>query len=128
MRVVYFGTPAFAVPSLRALVAEGIEVLGVVTQPDRPQGRSRSVLIPPPVKEAATELGCDAAQGFLFSEPLTGTQFMDSKRHARAPLALLRHAVRRGRVAARPARPAGRAAGPRCGQNPDCIVRFLAVP
>jgi EAL domain-containing protein (putative c-di-GMP-specific phosphodiesterase class I) len=32
-------------------------------------------------------LGCDAAQGFLFSEPLTGTQFTDSKRHAPAPLA-----------------------------------------
>src|SRR4026209_2773885 len=62
MRVVYFGTPAFAVPSLRALVAEGIEVLGVVTQPDRPQGRSRSVLIPPPVKEAATELGLSVQQ------------------------------------------------------------------
>jgi methionyl-tRNA formyltransferase len=57
MRVVYFGTPAFAVPSLRALVAEGIEVLGVVTQPDRPHGRSRSVLVPPPVKETALELG-----------------------------------------------------------------------
>jgi len=55
MRVVYFGTPAFAVPSLRALVAEGVEVLGVVTQPDRPHGRSRSVLIAPPVKEAALE-------------------------------------------------------------------------
>ena len=56
MRVVYFGTPAFAVPSLHALVAEGIEVLGVVTQPDRPHGRSRSVLVPPPVKDAAVEL------------------------------------------------------------------------
>lgn len=56
MRVVFFGTPAFAVPSLRALVAEGVEVLGVVTQPDRPQGRSRSILVPPPVKDVALEL------------------------------------------------------------------------
>ena len=62
MRVVYFGTPAFAVPALRALVSEGIEVLGVVTQPDRPQGRSRSVLVPPPVKEAAMELGLPLQQ------------------------------------------------------------------
>lgn len=62
MRVVYFGTPAFAVPSLRALVAEGIEVLGVVTQPDRPHGRSRSVLVPPPVKDAALELGLPVQQ------------------------------------------------------------------
>ena len=62
MRVVFFGTPAFAVPSLRALVAEGIEVHGVVTQPDRPHGRSRSVLVPPPVKDAALELGLPLQQ------------------------------------------------------------------
>lgn len=62
MRVVFFGTPAFAVPSLRALVAEGIAVLGVVTQPDRPQGRSRSILVPPPVKDAALELGLPLQQ------------------------------------------------------------------
>jgi len=62
MRVVYFGTPAFAVPSLRALVTEGIEVLAVVTQPDRPHGRSRSVLVPPPVKDAAIELGLPIQQ------------------------------------------------------------------
>src|SRR5881394_1971620 len=53
MRVVFFGTPEFAVPSLRALVGEGFDVVGVVTQPDAPQGRSRSTLIPPPVKVAA---------------------------------------------------------------------------
>lgn len=56
MRLVFFGTPAFAVPTLRALVDEGAEVVGVVTQPDRPQGRSRSVVVAPPVKEAALEL------------------------------------------------------------------------
>lgn len=53
MRVVFFGTPEFAVPSLRALVGEGFDVVAVVTQPDAPQGRSRSTLIPPPVKVAA---------------------------------------------------------------------------
>ena len=42
MRVVFFGTPEFAVPSLRALLGEGFDIVGVVTQPDRPQGRSRS--------------------------------------------------------------------------------------
>jgi len=51
--VVFFGTPDFAVPSLRALVGEGFDVRAVVTQPDRPQGRSRSTLVPPPVKAAA---------------------------------------------------------------------------
>src|SRR5256712_8770304 len=53
MRVGFFGTPEFAVPSLRALVGEGFDLVAVVTQPDAPQGRSRSKLIPPPVKVAA---------------------------------------------------------------------------
>ena len=53
MRVVFFGTPEFAVPSLLALVGEGFDVAAVVTQPDKPQGRSRSTLVPSPVKSAA---------------------------------------------------------------------------
>lgn len=53
MRVVFFGTPEFAVPSLRALIGEGFDVVGVVTQPDKPQGRSRSRVVPPPVKVVA---------------------------------------------------------------------------
>jgi len=53
VRVAFFGTPEFAVPSLRALVGEGFDVVTVVTQPDAAQGRSRSKLIPPPVKIAA---------------------------------------------------------------------------
>ncbi len=53
MRVVFFGTPEFAVPSLEALLGEGFDVLAVVTQPDRPQGRSRSHAVASPVKEAA---------------------------------------------------------------------------
>ncbi len=53
MRVLFWGTPDFATPALRALIGEGYEVVGVVTQPDRPQGRHRSVPAPPPVKEIA---------------------------------------------------------------------------
>src|ERR1043165_2283789 len=53
MRVVFFGTPLFAVPSLEALLRDGVQVAGVVTQPDQPQGRSRSTLVPPPVKQVA---------------------------------------------------------------------------
>jgi methionyl-tRNA formyltransferase len=53
VRVVFFGTPEFAVPSLRALVGEGFDVVAVVTQPDAAQGRSRSRLVPPPVKAVA---------------------------------------------------------------------------
>jgi len=53
MRILFWGTPDFAAPTLRALIEEGHEVVAVITQPDRPQGRSRSTLVPPPVKEIA---------------------------------------------------------------------------
>ena len=56
MRVVFFGTPPFAVPSLSALVGAGHEVPLVVTQPDRPVGRSRQPR-PSAVAQAARELG-----------------------------------------------------------------------
>lgn len=62
MRVVFFGTPEFAVPSLGALLGEGFDVLAVVTQPDRPRGRSRSSLVPPPVKVAADAEGVPVLQ------------------------------------------------------------------
>ena len=52
MRVLFWGTPEFASPALRALIGEGFEVVGVVTQPDKPQGRSREI-IPSPVKQIA---------------------------------------------------------------------------
>jgi len=41
MRILFWGTPNFAVPSLKALANESIEIVGVVTQPDRPAGRGR---------------------------------------------------------------------------------------
>ncbi len=53
MRVLFWGTPEFATPALRALIGEGFDVVGVVTQPDRPVGRSRSKLEAPPVKQIA---------------------------------------------------------------------------
>jgi methionyl-tRNA formyltransferase len=62
MRLVFFGTPDFAVPALRALVGEGFDVAAVVTQPDRPQGRSRSRLVPPPVKDVAAGEGIPVLQ------------------------------------------------------------------
>ncbi len=54
MRILFWGTPDFAAPPLRALMGEGFEVVGVVTQPDKPQGRSREI-IPSPVKQIALE-------------------------------------------------------------------------
>ncbi|MFN0098558.1 MAG: methionyl-tRNA formyltransferase [Gemmatimonadaceae bacterium] len=62
MRILFWGTPEFATPPLLALIGEGHEVVGVVTQPDRPQGRSRSVLVPSPVKEVAIEEGIPVFQ------------------------------------------------------------------
>jgi methionyl-tRNA formyltransferase len=62
MRIVFFGTPVFAVASLRALLNGRFTVAGVVTQPDKPQGRSRSELVPPPVKVAAQAAGIPVLQ------------------------------------------------------------------
>ena len=61
LRVVFMGTPAFAVPSLRALVEAGYDVAAVLTQPDRPVGRGGR-LTAPPVKEAAVELSLEICQ------------------------------------------------------------------
>ncbi len=55
MRVLFWGTPDFATPALRALLGEGFDVTAVVTQPDKPVGRHRSKLQPPPVKAVALE-------------------------------------------------------------------------
>ncbi len=54
MRILFWGTPEFACVPLRALLGEGYEVTGVVTQPDKPQGRNRDV-VAPPVKQIAIE-------------------------------------------------------------------------
>jgi methionyl-tRNA formyltransferase len=62
VRIVFWGTPEFATPALRALIGEGHEVVGVVTQPDRPQGRSRSRLVPSPIKAIALEEGLPVLQ------------------------------------------------------------------
>lgn len=62
MRIVFFGTPVFAVASLQALLHGRFTVAGVVTQPDKPQGRSRSELISPPVKVAAQAAGIPVLQ------------------------------------------------------------------
>jgi methionyl-tRNA formyltransferase len=62
VRIAFFGTPEFAVPSLLALLGEGFEVAVVVTQPDRPHGRSRSELVPPPVKVVAAGEGLPLLQ------------------------------------------------------------------
>ncbi len=62
MRILFWGTPDFAVPPLLALLGEGHDVVGVVTQPDKPRGRSRSQLDPSPVKLVALQEGLPVLQ------------------------------------------------------------------
>ena len=76
MRILFWGTPDFATPPLRALLGEGHDVVGVVTQPDRPQGRSRSTLVPSPVKVIALEEGVPVLQ----PEKPRGDAFLDEIR------------------------------------------------
>jgi len=76
MRVLFWGTPEFAAPPLRALLGEGFEVVGVVTQPDRPQGRSRSSLIASPIKQIALE---DSIPVYQPEQP-RGEEFVQSLR------------------------------------------------
>ena len=61
MRVIFFGTPDFAVPSLELLLESGEEIAAVVTQPDRARGRGRRFL-PSPVKEFALSRGLHVTQ------------------------------------------------------------------
>ncbi len=68
MRIVFMGTPDFSVPVLEALVQEGHEVVQVVTQPDKPKGRGKSVLMTP-VKEKALALGLPVWQPERIRRP-----------------------------------------------------------
>jgi methionyl-tRNA formyltransferase len=65
MRILFLGTPEFALPALEALLASRHEVVGVVTAPDRPQGR-RLKVIPSPVKQRAIEAGLPVWQPTAF--------------------------------------------------------------
>ncbi len=68
MKILFMGTPQFAVPSLGALLERGYEVAAVVTQPDRPKGRKRE-LTPSPVKVFATERGLPVLQPEKLRSP-----------------------------------------------------------
>ena len=68
MRVVFMGSPAFALPALQRLIDSEHEVAGVVTQPDRPAGRRRA-LRPPPAKEVALARGLPVLQPERVNTP-----------------------------------------------------------
>ena len=67
MRIVFMGTPEFAVEPLKALIREGYEIAGVFTQPDRPKGRGMK-LVAPPVKAAALTHGIPVYQPETFRD------------------------------------------------------------
>ncbi len=72
MKILFMGTPDFAVPSLEILIENNYEICGVVTQPDKPKGRGHH-LTPPPVKECATAHNIPVFQ----PETLKGEAFME---------------------------------------------------
>ena len=74
LRIVFFGTPAFAVPTLAALLNSRHSVVGVVTQPDRPRGRGQRVS-DAPVKVLAVERGIPVLQPDRLSRELFGESF-----------------------------------------------------
>lgn len=69
MRIIFFGTPAFAIPSLVALLQSEGEVIAVVTQPDKKKGRGR-ISSPSPVKELAIDRGIKILQPVNIKDPL----------------------------------------------------------
>ncbi len=70
MKLVFLGSPAFAVPSLERVAESGHEIAAVITQPDRPKGRGQR-LSAPPVKEAAERLGLRVYQPERIREAQT---------------------------------------------------------
>ena len=69
LRIVFMGTPEFAVPTLKAMIENGYNVVAVVTQPDRPVGRHGSVLQPSQVKQYALSVGLPVLQPEKMKDP-----------------------------------------------------------
>lgn len=85
LRIVYMGTPDFAVESLRALIEGGYNVVAVVTMPDKPMGRHGSVLQPSPVKQYALEQGLKILQPANLKAP----DFIEELRSLQADLQIV---------------------------------------
>lgn len=82
LRIVFMGTPEFAVESLKSLVEGGYNVVGVVTAVDKPVGRHRNTLVPSAVKEYALTQGLPLLQ----PEKLKNPEFVESLRKLKADL------------------------------------------
>ncbi len=85
LKIVYMGTPDFAVESLRALVEGSYNIAAVVTMPDKPMGRHGSVLQPSPVKQYALEQGLKIMQPANLKDP----QFIEDLRSLQADLQIV---------------------------------------
>lgn len=85
LRIIYMGTPDFAVESLRVLVEGGYNVVAVITMPDKPMGRHASVLQPSPVKQYAVEHGLKVLQPVKLKDP----EFVDELRSLHADLQIV---------------------------------------
>ena len=68
-KLIFMGTPEFALPTLKALIDHGHDLRAVVTQPDRPKGRGR-ILAPPPVKQMAMNHGIEVLEPEKASAPV----------------------------------------------------------
>ena len=85
LKIVYMGTPDFAVESLRALIEGGYNVVAVITMPDKPMGRHGSVLQPSPVKQYALEQGRKILQPANLKDP----DFIEELRSLQADLQIV---------------------------------------
>lgn len=85
LRIVYMGTPEFAVESLKRLVEGGYNIVGVITMPDKPMGRHGSVLQPSPVKQYAVSQGLKVLQ----PEKLKDESFVAELRELKADLQIV---------------------------------------
>ena len=84
LRIIYMGTPEFAVPGLELLVQNGWNIVGVITAPDKPKGRGQK-LIPSPVKEAAIKLDLNILQPTNLKSP----EFQEELRALKADLQIV---------------------------------------
>lgn len=84
LRIIYMGTPEFAVPSLVILVENGWNVVGVITAPDKPKGRGQN-LLPSPVKEAGMKHGLKVLQPTNLKSP----EFLEELRSLKADLQIV---------------------------------------
>lgn len=84
LRIVFMGTPEFAVPSLEVLAENKFNVVAVITAPDKPQGRGQK-LVPSPVKESALKLGIPVLQPTNLKSP----EFLEELKSYNANLQLV---------------------------------------